>query len=308
MDDFPLEEFEEETGWLFNPEPDEDGLPPIMDYPNARLSKQFNLDFSYMQDSNYEGSSGHKYTRIKPVGEERISVLTRNLDVPDRLFKAALQLFADSIIAYHKNDKKEGELKFYPPILLTFWAGFEAFVRHSSHLLIVTAKSLPDEVKNYLSEEEKYIDSKRLVAARDRYYGILDRYAVFLKYAYNYEVNRGDNYWQNLVKAKELRDYYTHIDISEPRRVSSADVLSFIEAILLSIIMPSSKLQRTLMMGVYWLYEIWTTLHKYNFDYSERPFFLDWHLMDQYLFHCNFENIDSERFPSMDQELKNRQK
>jgi len=258
---------------------------------------------SYMDSFDWEGSSVHKYTRLCPTDEKNIHVLTRNQDVPDRLFGTASRLYADSIIEYHNKKEKEGELRFYPPVILTFWAGFETFVRHSSELLIATSNSIPTEVVNYLSEKEKYVDRKRKISERPKYQGILDRYAVFLKYAYLFEVNKGDKYWQQLEKAKQLRDYYTHLDVSEPRSITSLEVLGFMESILLAIIVPSSKLQRTLMLGVYWLYDIWTTLHEYRVIYAERPFFLNWHLKEEYLFHCNFENVDEGRFKSMRERL-----
>ena len=204
----------------------------------------------------------------------------------------------------HDKNKTEGDLRFFPPIILTFWAGFETFVRHSSELLIATAESIPVEIENYLSEKEKYVDRKGKVSVRPRYQGVLGRYAVFLKYAYNFEVNKGDTYWQELVKTKQLRDYYTHLDVSEPRSISAQEVLDFMESILLAIIFPSSKLQRTLMLGVYWLYDIWTTLYDYRVEFIERPFLLNWHLKKEYLFHCNFENVDSNRFKSMSERLE----
>ena len=303
MDQTALQDFLDEINCLFYPEPDEDGI-GLREFPNKRIRDHHDLDVSYMESFDWEGSSGHKYTRLRPAEEERIQVLTRNQDVPDRLFRTALRLFSDSIIEYHNKAEKEGELRFYPPILLTFWAGFETFVRHSSELLIVTAKTLPIEVESFLSEEEKYIDRKGEVSTKTKFHGVLDRYVVFLKYAYHFDVNKGDRYWQALVKAKELRDYYTHLDVSAPRQLTSNEVLSFMEAILLSIIVPSSKLQRTLMLGVYWIYDIWTTLNEYNVEYAERPFFLNWHLKGEYLFHCNFENVDHERFPSMRERYK----
>ena len=298
MDQTALQNFMDEIHWLFHPEPDEDGILP-REFPNKRIRKHFGLDISYMESFDWEGSSVHKYKRLCPAEEERIHVLTRNQDIPDRLFRTALRLFADSIIEYHEKTENEGELRFYPPVLLTFWAGFETFVRYSSELLIVTAKTLPVEVKSFLSEEENYIDGKGEISTKTRFHGVLERYAVFLKYAYHYDVDKGEHFWQELVKAKDLRNYYTHLDISEPRELTSSEVLSFMEAILLSIIVPSSRLQRTLMLGVYWIYDIWTTLNEYNVEYTERPFFLNWHLKEEYLFHCNFENVDLERFPSM---------
>ncbi len=284
--------------WWLHPEPDEDG-DILREFPNRRIKEHHGLDVSYMDGIDWEGSTIHKHSRCCSAEEEHIKILTRNQDVSMRLFRTALRLFADSTIVYHDKDEKEGGLRFYPPIILTFWAAFETFVRHFSELLIITAKTLPVEVKNFLSEKERYIDSKSKIATKIKYHGLLDRYAVFLKYAYHFNINKGDQYWQELVKAKKLRDYYTHLDVSEPRSLTSKEVLSFMEAILLSIIVPSSKLQRTLMLGVYWLYDFWNTLYEHNIEYAEKPFLLNWALKEGFQFHCNFENIDHKRFPSM---------
>jgi hypothetical protein len=32
--------------------------------------------------------------------------------------------------------------------------------------------------------------------------------------------------------------------------------------------------------------------------YRERPFFMDWYLKEPRLFHCNYEGVDANRFPS----------
>lgn len=298
MDQTALQDFIDEIQLLFNPEPDEDGIWP-REFPNKRIKEHYGLDVSYMESYDWEGSSVHKYTRLCPSEYEKIHLLTRNQDVPDRLFGTALRLFSDSIIEYHNRGEKEGELRFYPPIILTFWAGFETFVRYSSKLFIATANNLPIEAENFLSEQEKYLDQKGNISIKTRYYGVLDRYSVLLKYAYNLDINKGDTYWQELKNAKELRDYYTHLDVSEPRAISSEEVLVFMEAILMAIIIPSSKLQRTLMLGVYWIYDILTMLNKYAVSYTERPLFMNWHSKEEYLFHRNFENVDCTRFRSM---------
>ena len=140
-----IEEFKEGIQHLLNPEPDEDGFMP-QEYPNEHLHEYPGLDFEYMANYDWEGSSVHKYTRICPEDEERLHILTRNQDVPFRLFISSLHLFADSIIEYHEATAKKGDIRFYPPILLTFWSGFESFVRYSSELLIITVPSLPIEV------------------------------------------------------------------------------------------------------------------------------------------------------------------
>jgi hypothetical protein len=98
---------------------------------------------------------------------------------------------------------------------------------------------------------------------------------------------------------KQLRDYYTHLDISEPRSVTTTDVMSFLEDTLLGLIHPSSILQRTLLIGQYQLYDLWAEPREFARPFRERPFFLDWHLKEPHLFHCNFENVDAARYPSV---------
>ena len=238
--------------------------------------------------------------------EERIDILTRNQGVAERLFLSALRLFADSVIEYHEAEDKKGGLHFFPPIILTFWAGFETWVRYSSELMIITVTDLPNEIIAYLREEESQVDGKGVIRKRVKYHRVLDRYAVFLKYAYGYEADRGAHFWQELEKARKLRDYYTHLDICEPREISSSEVLSYLEAILLGIIVPSSHLQRTLKLRIYWLYNIWAELYEYEVDFVERPLFMEWPFKKPYSFHCNFENVDTKRFPNMEEEMERR--
>lgn len=296
-----IEEFEIGIESLLHPEPDEDGF-SLPEYPNERLLKVYGLNFKYMEDMFWEGHSMHRYTRLCPEDANNLHALTRNSDVPTRLFTAGFHLFRDSVIAYHDKKDKKGDIRFYPSIVLTFWSGFETFIRYSSELLLVTVPKIPYEVKNFLQEKENFLDNRGVIKERPRYYSVLDRYAVFLKYAYDFNLDRGSKFWQQLEKAKELRDYYTHLDVCDPRAISSNEVLDYMEALLLGIIWPSSMLQRTLMLGVFYLYDIWTFLHDHREEYIERPFFMDWHLHERYQFHCNFENVDINRFPNTDEE------
>jgi hypothetical protein len=299
-----LEEYKEQLELLFHPEPDEDGI-PLREYPNRRLRDTLRLNFDYMSRFDSEGSSGHKYTRLAPENESHVRLLTRSQDMPERLLASALRLMSDSISAYHDLKERHGEIRYYPPIIFTAWAGFETFVRHMSELLIVTSHELPVDIVRFLREEEVSVTPKGEIRVRSKFNRVLDRYSIFLKYAYGYEVDRGAGFWQTLEKSKELRDYYTHLDISEPRALKASEVLAFLEAIFLGLIVPSSHLQRTMMMGQYALYEIWTFLHDNCTEFAEKPFFLDWHLGERYLFHCNFENVDKARFPSMREDLGN---
>jgi len=94
-----LEELRNEIAAIVDPEHDPDL--PVREIPNPRLRAVHGLDVSYLETTRWEGSTIHPHTRIWPADEQRLHTLTRNADVPTRLFEAALRLFADSIIAYH---------------------------------------------------------------------------------------------------------------------------------------------------------------------------------------------------------------
>ena len=137
---------------------------------------------------------------------------------------SALQLLADSIVAYAEPTKREGQIRYYPAIVLTFWSGFESFVRYSSELLLVTVPSVPAPVGLFLRENENVVDSRGTIGTRVRYQSVLDRYSVFLAHAYGLQIDRGSRYWQALVKAKDLRDSYTHVDVIAPRAIITAEI------------------------------------------------------------------------------------
>lgn len=298
--------FSEDWNALLRPELDEDGHFPH-EYPVNRLTNVHGLNFSYFQnEQGWEGSSVHPFTRLCPKDHETVHALTRNQDVPERLFESALRLFADSIVLRASETVRAGELRYYPPVILTFWSGFETFVRRSSELMIATVRNIPEPVVNYLQEREAYVAADGTIKRRSRFQSVLDRYALLLQYGYNWSPARGNKFWQDLVAAKKLRDYYTHLDVSEPREISAGEVLKFMEAVLLAIIWPSSELQRSLLLGVYRSYEQWEFLSERAQPFVEKPFFLDWTLKREYLFHCNFENVNDEQFPSMDQRLTRR--
>lgn len=220
------------------------------------------------------------------------------MDVPDRLFEAGLKLFADSIIAYHDKKERKGNIRYYPSAIMTFWGGFETYVRYSSELMLTTVKDIPQLIADYLREQEAYVNKKGEKCFKDRYRPLLDRYALLLKYGYNYTVDRGSKHWQDLQKAKDLRDYYTHLDIHDPRAVSSIEVLGYMEAIMMALIWPSCELNRTIMLGIYRLYETWARLVELQTEYIEQPFFKDWCMDGLHMFHCNFDNVDTSRYPN----------
>jgi hypothetical protein len=171
--------------------------------------------------------------------------------------------------------------------------------------MLITVKDIPRSVVEFLQEIDITIDRQGNVVTRTRYQSVLDRYAVLLKYGYHYELDRGAKHWQRLEAARELRDYYTHLDVTDPRSVATVQVLDFMEAVLLGIIWPSSEMKRTLLLGVYNLYWTWDSLRKLAKDYTEQPFFKDWSFDDgQYMFHCPFDNVDTSRFPNSEEDRR----
>lgn len=295
-----LDAFNEEFESLLDPGPDEDGHAPL-EYPHPRLESLHGLGFEYFKNSMYEGSSVHRYTRLCPEKDEKIRALTRNQDVSERLFLSALQLFADGVRTYANRSEHTGDLHYYPPVVLTFWSGFETYVRWASDLLIATVPKIPSEVSNFLLEREFVVEPSGQIKERTKYAPVLSRYSVLLFHGYGLKADKGSAFWQGLAAAKVLRDYYTHLDVSRPRALLSSDVLCYMEAVLLALIWPSSVLQRSLMLGQYRVYEVWEFLSRHDPKFTEQPFFLEWGLRGEYQFHCNFENVDSICFPNMDE-------
>ena len=129
----PEEELSRKIWSLFNLEPDDEGIMP-REFPAQRIVEHHNLDISYMKTLIPEGTTTHRYTRRCSAQDTELHAIDRNMDTPIRLFLAALRLLGDSILEYDGVEKRVGDLRFYPPVILTFWSGFEAFVRYASEL------------------------------------------------------------------------------------------------------------------------------------------------------------------------------
>jgi hypothetical protein len=284
----------------FNPEPSvgNEGYDPLVILPHRRLTDVHRLDTSYETDVSRFWDN-ELYSRSSIGNPEAMNSLMRNLGVSNSLFLSGLRIMADSIIAYDGERERIGNLRYYPPAIMTFWSGFESYIRYSSELLVITAKTLPDPVRDFLLEQETILDKRFDVYIKEKKFRpVLDRYIVLLKYGYNFEVARGDKYWQNLEAANKLRDYYTHLGMKEAPSVTSAQVLEYMESILLGIIYPSCQLKRTILSELYWLYDIWATLFEVNTEYTEQTFFKDAIIKGTFHFHCTFENVDEIKFPN----------
>ncbi len=297
--DITRDDLEGEIDAILHPEPDEDGALNL-EYPCRRLREEYSLDFSYMNTSFYEGCSMHKYSRLSPPDAINVHTITSNHDVPTSLFYSALSILGDSIIKYYEPPEYPPQLHFYPPVILTAWSGFESFVRYKSELLVATVPTISLDIRRYLQELSPTINSNGSIKETSRYYPVLDRYAILLKYGYNYCVDKSHDFWRRLTKANDLRNHYTHLPIQEPRDLNTNDVLEFLESLFLGIIVPSSHLQRTLLLQIFHFYDMWNSLRELAKSISEQPFLKGWKKRDNYIFHCNFEGIDDDRFPGAD--------
>ena len=103
-----------------------------------------------------------------------------------------MSFWENSILTYHKSPERHGPYLFYPAILMTAWASFEAFVRIYSELFVKTVASLPLAVKEALLEES--LDKKGNVKALRK--PPLDRYWLLLKYGYGVEFDKESRIWQ----------------------------------------------------------------------------------------------------------------
>jgi hypothetical protein len=177
-------------------------------------------------------------------------------------------------------------------------------VRHFSEMMILTSKGIPDAVSDYLREAAPQVDRKGNVKSRTQFSPVLDRYSVLLKYGFDLEIDRGAALWQRLEAAKNLRDYYTHVDASESRSISSDQVLEFLESVLIGIIWPSSLAQRSVMLGAVNSYWIWAELGDLTAahlpsGHVEEPFFHSWQWEGKLFgFYCPFTSVDEQRFPN----------
>lgn len=282
-----MEELVSDVLHVVNPEPDEDGFGPI-EFPYGDLLTVHGLDAaSYLRanSSFYEGSTMHPHSRVRGDNEV-LALLGKSIGVQTDLMLAGLLIFAHSIVEYEDKKERIGDFHYFPPAILTFWAGFECFVRFASTMMVETVRDVPRDVADFLLE-------------RKGYRPVLDRYATLLEHGYRYKPDKGARWWQRLEQARNLRDHFTHIRIDTPRGVSTEEVLTFFQDVILALITPSVDLQRSLLLGQYRIYNAVNFLQGKGQSYTERPFFLDWK-MERGLhgFHCNFENIDGDRFPN----------
>src|SRR5437762_8011791 len=250
-------ELKDELQAIFEPEPDEDGCYPETP-PHGRLADVHQLDLSYRHDLirfGPEFGSMSEHSRVVRDPADPINPIIQSLSAPSDLFWAGLRLFGDSLLAYCDKKDRWDSFRYYPPILITFWAGFEAFVRLYSELLTHMIPSVPGAVKLALLEVEEHVERDGKIRQRQRRRPVLDRYWLLLKYGWGIEFDRGGKIWQAGEAAAKVRDQFVHYEISAAPSLKTSELWIHLEAILLLMIGPSAGLRRSVFhrqFDLYW--------------------------------------------------------
>ncbi|MDP2643564.1 MAG: hypothetical protein Q8P24_01350 [Desulfobacterales bacterium] len=295
------DELREAIDGILRPEPDEDsGLLDELP-PHGNLNSYHKLNYGYWKP--FEFGSCSEFSRAVDRPDDPINPITQSITTPRDLLWSALLLFGDSIVVY-SNDGESisprepwGPFRYYPSILMTFWAGFEAYVRIYSELLVHLKPSITEPEKQFLLEYEEYLDNGR-VKKRQKPRPLLDRYWQLLKSGYGFEADKGCSFWQKADQAYRKRNGLVHYEVNLAPALSSNEVWGCLESILLLLIWPSCTLGRSLMARQYDLYYMLAELKPFIINFEERPIHKGW-AFSSYLFPCSFIDVDEQKYPSM---------
>lgn len=290
---------------IFNPEPvvGSEGIEYFETPPFSRLATEYGLDTSYWRPFEYGSMSA--LMRRASEDDRELAAIVQAQQVPRELFMGTFRLLGDSILAYHAQPTRTGPYRFYPGILASAWAAFEAFVRIYSELLVKTAPSLPMPVRLFLIEKEEHVEKRGTVRTVAKGRPLLDRFWVFLKYGYGVEYDRGDRIWQMGESALDKRHELIHYKHSEMPTIKTTELWQHLESILLLILGPSASVNKTIMPDIYDLYAALCQLSDLIEDYEERPNFKDFPInLSSVIFPCPFDGVDEVKFPTMHAHLR----
>jgi hypothetical protein len=264
--------------------------------PSQRLKTEYGLDTTYWKPFEYGSTS--PLMRRAAISDSELAGAIQAQEVPRELFIGTFRLFGDSILAYHEKPERSGPYRFYPAVLMSAWASFEAFVRIYSELLAKTVPGLPAIVQQQLLEREEWLDDKGQVRTRSKVQPLLTRYWWLLKFGYACVYDRGGQIWQMGKEAFDKRNELVHYKVSDMPSLRAAGLWQHLEAILLLLIGPSAQIRKTVMPDEYELYGMLDDLQPLIEDYEERPFFKDNPVkLDAVIFPCPFNNVDNAKFP-----------
>ena len=229
--DLDADELREEIHSIFHPEPiiGSEGEEWHERLPDQRLRKEYALDASYWREFEYGSTSA--LVRRATNHDDELASIVRAQQVPRELFMGTLRLFGDSLLAYHGESERSGPYRFYPGILVSAWASFEAFVRIYSELFVKSAKELPESAAEALLEKTQIVDEQGKVQIKFSPRPLLHRYWWLLKFGYGCEYDRGSRIWQLGKAAIDKRNELVHYKFSEMPSLKSTDLWQHLEAI-----------------------------------------------------------------------------
>jgi hypothetical protein len=233
------------------------------------------------------------------IHDNDLSSVIQAQQAPYELFFGTIRLFGDSIVLYHNAAPRHGPYRYYPAILMSAWASFEAFVRVSSELLVKTAKALPNPIQLALMESQDRVEKNGAIRTQSKFRPLLDRYWWLLKFGYGVEYDRGNRIWQLGQSALTKRNELVHYEVSDMPALTATELWQHLEAILLLLIGPSAQIRISVMPRQYELYGVLVQLRELIEEFEERPFFKDKPVdLRGVVFPCPFQDIDDVKYPT----------
>lgn len=285
---------------ILYPESDEEA-PLLVSVPHPRLKTVHGIDTSFVDPRTQRTwMTPHSYVANDPT--DPIFDTLESVSVPGSLMHAALCVFGDSIVEYsnpryaERGPKKWGPLRYYPAVLMTFLAGFEAWVRISSEFLVATVPSLPSPVADALLERRPVIERSGRIDSQPDRRNPLERFYLLVAYGCNAKLDRGGAAWQGLEKAFSARNALVHYDTKEVPALSTKQLGAHVEATLLGIIAASSTAGRSLFQDQFELYDVLMRLLELAPDFEERPVHKGWP-REPSIVYCPYDGVDTTRFP-----------
>jgi|SRR5438445_1680211 len=302
-----IHDLEDEIYGILNPEPDEPGDLPDFP-PHPRFSSIHGLDISYyheesqIYDPKYPTSvvyinRDRTFERVLRGASNPLHKTLDSISVPDCLLQSALQVFGDSLIEYHENERRWNLYRFYPSILVSVWSAFEAWVRINSEIFVTVVPTLPRSIADALLEVRSVVKKNGEIKLQPERRPVLDRYWLLLKYGCNVEFDRGSRLWQAGREAALVRDSLVHYDVSKAPSLTSFEVWNHMESVMLLFIVPSTLARRTLFQRQFYYYYILAQLHPLISEFEERPSHKK-PPRDASLFDCPFDGVDESKYPS----------
>jgi hypothetical protein len=289
-----IDDLKYEINSILHPERDEeDSL--HWNAPHRRLLSVHGLDTSYFCDpSDLTGNMA--FERLLDDESDILHETLNSASVPHSLFAAAYQLFGDSLIEYNGRKRRWDAYRFYPPILMTVWAAFEAWVRIASKILVAAVPTLPRAIRDALLEIREIVEKKGQIKEKPDRKPVLERYWLLLKYGCDLEYDRSSAIWQAGDSIRTVRDSFVHYDVTGAPSLTAVEVWKHMEAVLLLFIEPSTKLRRTLFGPQFDLYSTLAGLMPLISNFEERPLHKGWPKHAR-LFYCPFNRVDDTRYP-----------